>query len=572
MVGHSVGEYVAACLAGVFSLEDALRLIAARGRLMQSLPPGSMLAVRASEEIVARLIEGTELDLAAVNSPQLSVVSGSHSAIDTFSEQLTREQIQNRKLATSHAFHSRMVEPALAPFAEHVGTVTFGKPSIPYVSTLTGNWITEQEVSQPAYWTRQLRQTVRFDRAVRELLKTPQTILLEVGPGRTAAQMMRQTVLALGSQAGAPVIVSSLVSGLDLECNEEEAILSALGQLWAAGAEPDWHAFHTGYSRKRILLPTYPFERKRYWAEPPLKQEAASLDAAGKPDQARTPITRNSDDAFTSEITPETVIHSAEEPIMTMANPTPANLQAASMLDELKLFVTDLSGADLADVDGDASFLELGFDSLFLTQLTQAIQGKYRVKLTFRQIMESYPTLGALAEHLAATAPPQSRPSPPVSAPVSAPAKTDVPARAPAPVLASASAPPLPQAAPGSYEALFAAQMQMLSGLFAQQLELLRGQHAPGAAAAAASAIPAPQAAVAAAPSRQAAAPPAIEQSQPAQPTFTPFKPPQVAADRQSKSGAKRSISRPLLRNTTGEHRAPSHSHKNIAASLPMDA
>ncbi len=529
MVGHSVGEYVAACLAGVFSLEDALRLIAARGRLMQGLPPGSMLAVRASEEIVARLIEGTELDLAAVNSPQLSVVSGSHSAIDTLSEQLTREQIQNRKLATSHAFHSRMVEPALAPFAEHVGTVTFGKPSIPYVSTLTGNWITEQEVSQPAYWTRQLRQTVRFDRAVSELLKTPQTILLEVGPGRTAAQMMRQTVLGLGSQAGAPVIVSSLVSGLDLECNEEEAILSALGQLWAAGAEPDWHAFHTGYSRKRILLPTYPFERKRYWAEPPLKQEAASLDAAGKPDQARMPITRNSDDAFTSEITPEAVIHSAEEPIMTMANPTPANFQAASMLDELKLFVTDLSGADLADVDGDASFLELGFDSLFLTQLTQAIQGKYRVKLTFRQIMESYSTLGALAEHLAATAPPQSRPSPPVSAPVSARDMTDVPARAPAPVLASASAPPLPQAAPGSYEALFAAQMQMLSGLFAQQLELLRGHHAPGAAAAAASAIPAPQAAVAAAPSRQAAAPPAVEQSQPAQPTFTPFKPPQVA-------------------------------------------
>ncbi len=530
MAGHSVGEYVAACLAGVLSLEDALRLIAARGRLMQSLAPGSMLAVRASEESVTRLIEGTELDLAAVNSPQLSVVSGSHSAIDAFSEQLTREQIQNRKLATSHAFHSRMVEPALAPFAEHVGTVTFGKPSIPYVSTLTGNWITEQQVSQPEYWTRQLRQTVRFDAAVRELLKTPQRILLEVGPGRTAAQMMRQTVLALGSQAGAPVILSSLVSGRDVECNEEKAILSALGQLWAAGAEPDWHEFHTGYSRKRILLPTYPFERKRYWAEPPLKQEAAILDAALQPDQARTPFTSNSDDVFTPEIKTETAIDSSEGPIMTVANPTSANPQAASMLDELKLFVTDLSGADLADVDGDASFLELGFDSLFLTQLTQAIQGKYRVKLTFRQIMESYPTLEALAAHLQTVAPPASRPSaiatppaPLAAAPVSVPAKTD------------AAASPLPQAAPGSYETLFAAQMQMLSGLFQQQLELLRGQQAPGAAAVAVSAMPSAvlsqaSAPVAANPSPRTAAAPAIEQSKAAKPTVLAFRPPQAGA------------------------------------------
>ncbi len=288
MVGHSIGEYVAACLAGVFPLDDALRLIVVRGRLMQELAPGSMLAVRAPAETVVRLM-GSALDLAAINSPLLSVVSGAEAQIDAFSEQLTRDQIQNRKLRTSHAFHSRMVEPALEPFAQHLRTVTFRPPAIPFVSTLTGSWIAGRELAQPEYWTRQLRHTVRFEDAVRELIRTPQQILLEVGPGETTAQMMRQTALAAEAnppdgeaKRRAPVIISSLAGRRDAHVDEEKAILSALGRLWAAGADPDWQAFHAGYSRRRILLPTYPFERKRYWVEPPTTTEAAQSDEAAR--------------------------------------------------------------------------------------------------------------------------------------------------------------------------------------------------------------------------------------------------------------------------------------------------
>src|SRR5271165_3517562 len=274
MVGHSVGEYVAACLAGVFSLDDALRLIAARCRLMQDLPRGSMLAVRKDEATVISLLP-EDLDLAAVNSPQLCVVSGSDAAIDAFMARLDAEKIAHRKLATSHAFHSSMVEPALAPFAEVVRSITFAEPSIPYVSSLTGKWITASEAAEPEYWTRQLRHAVRFADAVREIIRTPERIMLEVGPSETLVPLIRQTAKT-GSLA--PAVLSSLGSARATG-PEDSALLSALGLLWTLGADPDWTAFHAGYSRRRALLPTYPFERHRHWVDAP----AASLPAQQTP-------------------------------------------------------------------------------------------------------------------------------------------------------------------------------------------------------------------------------------------------------------------------------------------------
>ncbi len=549
MVGHSIGEFVAACLSGVFSLDDALRLIAARGQLMQELPPGSMLAVRSPGETVARLM-GSALDLAAVNSPLLSVVSGSEDEIQAFSERLNREQIQNRKLRTSHAFHSRMVQPALEPFAQHLRAVSFGQPSIPWVSTLTGGWITERDQVQPDYWTRQLRHTVRFAEAVRELVREPQRILLEVGPGETTAQMMRQTVLAAdipSKPAKAPIVISSLAGRRDLPHDEEKAILSALGQLWTAGAEPDWQAFHAGYSRRRVLLPTYPFERKRYWVEPPpthKTEEAGMSERAAGPEStglssaisgvAGPSSQPDGEGAFPIEISAE-VESNAEEPKMNVADPSPIASESGARLEELKAFVAELSGADLSEADGDASFLELGFDSLFLTQLTQAIQSKYRVKLTFRQIMENYPTLGALASHLEAVAPHTPSAAAAVTPPAPAllqglPAGNSSAAQTAVPLPAS-SRPGLAdsQKTPGSYEALFASQMQMMSSLFAQQLELLRGQQNGGTAIAATvtpSAIPTPAAASPQPqPERLAQPVSGARPGEPAKPAFVPFKP-----------------------------------------------
>ena len=528
MVGHSVGEYVAACLAGVFSLEDALRLIAARCRLMQDLPRGSMLAVRKDEATVRRLMEGHEnLDLAAANSPQLSVVSGPDAAIDAFITQLDGEKIVSRRLATSHAFHSRMVEPALTPFAEVVRTIAFAEPSIPYVSTLTGHWITLAEVSEPEYWTRQLRRTVRFADAVRELLRTPERIMLEVGPAETLVQLIRQTA---GAGAGAPAVLSSLGSARD-NTPEDKAVLLALGSLWMYGANPDWRAFHAGYRRKRVLLPTYPFERHRHWVDAPASKAAPAQLAAAAPPALL------SFDQIQASVPP------AEVPSMaTPASAAPND----TMLTELKLLITDLSGTELGDAEPDASFLELGFDSLFLTQLTQGIQSKFRVKLTFRQIMESYPTLASLAAHLDATVAPELRSAPaaatlpvqtaPVAPAVAAPAPPQaVPAPNAAPVFAPAAvtAPGLS----GSYETLFATQMQALTTLFQQQMAFLHGQVAAPApyvpVAVTNIQVPAqfvpvsvtntPPPAPTAVQPLSAATPTA--ETKPAKPAFTPFKP-----------------------------------------------
>jgi amino acid adenylation domain-containing protein len=513
MVGHSVGEYVAACVAGVFSLDDALRLIAARCRLMQDLPCGSMVAIRKDEATVTALMP-EDLDLAAVNSPQLCVVSGSDAAIDVFMQRLDAEKIAHRKLVTSHAFHSRMVDPALAPFAEVVRSMTFAAPSIPYVSTLTGKWITLSELAEPEYWTGQLRHTVRFADAVREIIHTPERIMLEVGPSETLVPLIRQTAKA-GSWA--PAALSSLASARATG-PEDNALLSALGLLWTLGADPDWTAFHAGYSRKRALLPTYPFERHRHWVDAP----ATSLTAQRIPAAAALSPVVNTNQA--SETPAEVSI---------MATPAP-HVPNYTMLSELKALITDLSGIDLSDAEADASFLELGFDSLFLTQLTQGIQSKFRVKLTFRQIMESYSTLGTLGAHLDATVAPALRsaaPAPSTPTPAAPAATTQALPVAPAPV--APSIPATATAPAGSYEALFASQLQALTGLFNQQMELLRGQPA-ATSTSVAQTVTSPASAAnyvttidtsTTAPAQSALQPAPIVETKPSKPAFTPFKP-----------------------------------------------
>jgi amino acid adenylation domain-containing protein len=522
MVGHSVGEYVAACLAGVLNLDDALSLIAARSHLMQSLPLGSMLAVRASEAIVIGLIDasGAQVDIAAVNSPKLCVVSGTGSAIDSFIARLDTEKIAHRKLVTSHAFHSRMLDPILDEFALHVEKATYQAPSIPYVSTLTGQWITAEEVAKPSYWTSHLRQTVRFADAVRTVAAAPETILLEVGPSETLVQMMRQIVLdtareKAAANATAPIIVASQAPAKE-EITADKAILMALGRLWAAGIQPDWQKFHAGSRRKRALLPTYPFDHKRFWVEPARTASAATA----------LPNTFSQSFLQASSPSAETAIFPV--PVEDTPMPTPSAVATgdAAMLNDLKALIADLSGTDLADAEADASFLELGFDSLFLTQLTQGIQSKYRVKLTFRQIMESYPTLDSLAKHLEETVAPNLKP---------AQAATPSATAAPASIAPTVFAPPaaLPNfapsatALPGSYEGLFASQMQALTGLIQQQLEIIRGQQT-GAVAPTAAAVPAPITSPAPVAPPQAAKPatPAVStEAKPSKPVFTPFKP-----------------------------------------------
>ncbi|BAY15299.1 beta-ketoacyl synthase [Anabaenopsis circularis NIES-21] len=262
MIGHSIGEYVAACIAGVFSLEDALILVAIRGRLMQQQPAGAMLAVPLSEaELQPWLNEN--ICLAAINSPNNCVVSGTTQAIHDLQSKLTEQGIESRPLHTSHAFHSQMMDSILEPFQEKIGQINLNSPIIPILSNLTGNWLTKNEATDSKYWVQHLRRTVRFSEGITVLLQHPNQILLEVGPGRTLSSLAQQH----SNQITKQLVVSSLRHP-KIQASDISFFLNTLGQLWLAGVPINWSKFYAHQQCHRIPLPTYPFERQRYWIEP----------------------------------------------------------------------------------------------------------------------------------------------------------------------------------------------------------------------------------------------------------------------------------------------------------------
>ena len=281
MIGHSIGEFVAACLSGVLSLEDCLRTVAERGRLIQQLPPGAMLSVAASEKEAKELI-GAGVFLAAVNADCLCVLSGETEAISALEARLSQTQIQARRLQTSHAFHSPMTEPAAERFANKMAGVKLSPPAIPYVSNVTGTWIKPDEATSPSYWARQLSQTVRFADGLGEVLKHKDAVLLEVGPGQSLATMARQQA----GRASGRVILSSMKRPKDAQ-QDDEQLAKTLGQLWASGVGVDWNAYHAGERRRRLPLPTYPFDRQRLWISPSDNERASSrrkkIDGKQKP-------------------------------------------------------------------------------------------------------------------------------------------------------------------------------------------------------------------------------------------------------------------------------------------------
>ncbi|QDL10795.1 polyketide synthase [Brasilonema octagenarum UFV-E1] len=259
MIGHSIGEYVAATLAGVFSLEDALALVAKRGRLMQQLSTGEMLSVQLPEQEVQPLL-GTEMSLAATNGPAYCVVSGPTGAIERLHQKLQEKGIGCRKLHTSHAFHSQMMEPILEPFSHSLQKVTLNPPKIPFVSNVSGTWITAAEATHPKYWVKHLRQTVRFSSGIAELIKTHERILLEIGPGRTLSTFAKQHHVD-------DLVVLTSIRHPQEQHSDVAFLLNTLGRLWLFGVKVDWSGFYANEQRHHIPLPTYPFERQRYWIE-----------------------------------------------------------------------------------------------------------------------------------------------------------------------------------------------------------------------------------------------------------------------------------------------------------------
>ena len=431
MIGHSLGEYVAACLAGVFTRDDALRLLARRARMMQDLPAGSMLAVRSSlDTIAAELTPRTAV--AALNAPNVTVIAGDHEAIAALEARLAERAIENRRLPTSHAFHSPMMEPIVEEFAAFVSTVPRVAPTRRWIASLTGEPITDAEATDPLYWAKQMRHPVRYMDGVGKLMD-PALALLEVGPGQALTNFARQHPDRKPGQ----LALTSLHGGQDAEA-DLDGLLAAAGRLWTAGLTLDWHAFNAAAPRRKVSLPTYPFERCRHWVEP----------AAVRAETPRVPV-----------LTPAPQTAPAEETMPDTLSMVPrrASDHGAQIVKRLQALFSELSGIDAAALEPTSTFLDLGLDSLFLTQASNALHKQFAVKVSMRELLDDCSTLQALAARVAPAIPAE-------------------PEAAPQPVAGSSATPHQAASKPDAVRQPIANDANTLQQILAQQLELMSRQ------------------------------------------------------------------------------------------------
>ena len=428
LIGHSVGEFAAAVLAGVMSLDDAARLVARRGALMQAMPSGSMLAVRLPADALLAMLPPA-LSLAAENGPNACVVAGPTPAIEAWQATLERQDIVARRLQTSHAFHSSMMDDAVAPFEALVRSITLSAPAMPIVSTLTGTWLSAQEATDPGYWARHLRAPVRFSPALRTAMaRHADAAFLEIGPRGTLATLARQHAVA-GETT--PVALASLG---DAPASEPAQLLLAQGQMWTLGVSLAASNASPAAGRQRVLLPTYPFERKRFWLAP-------------EPNAPHTPPT-----AMTNTSAPAPAV-------------TPSPDRRMQLVADLREMFEDVAGVDLGAADPASNFVELGLDSLTLTQAALQVKRRFGVALSFRQLMESQRSFDTLAAFLDGALPPAQ------------PAAAAVAPGAPQPTAVVAMPIDVPQAGlvPASGTPLIQQVIQQQMQLMAQQLALLGG-------------------------------------------------------------------------------------------------
>ncbi len=404
LIGHSIGEYVAACLAGVFSLEDAIRLVALRGKMMQALPAGDMLAVSLPPDALQPFLN-EQLSLAAINTPARCVLSGTKEAVRAVEEALeipsdnavsqlataqslgkevlVEKGVMTRRLHTSHAFHSSMMDPILAAFTAEVKKVQLKAPVLPFVSNVTGAWITAAEATDPAYWARHLRQTVQFAAGLQLLMEDPQCVLLEVGPGAALCTLAKQHSARKKEQR----VLSSLPHA-QKEASDFAHVLQTLGQLWIAGVRVDWTSF-AGDSWQRVPLPTYPFERQRHWIEAPDVKHQQEVIYQSNDSQDALP--RQKFHLSIEGKTKEMAVSNSHMPTET---------RQKEIMTRLKDIFGHLLGTDLTAVDQQSSFLEIGADSLLLMQASQRIKDVFSIKIPFRHLLENYDTFDSLAAYL----------------------------------------------------------------------------------------------------------------------------------------------------------------------------
>jgi acyl transferase domain-containing protein/SAM-dependent methyltransferase len=389
LLGHSLGEYVAACVAGVFSLADALALVAARGELMEALPPGAMYSVELPEEALRHRLRsgpGEALSLAAVNGPSLCVVAGAEGPAAELAAALERDGVTCRRLRTSHAFHSALMEPVLDRFADRVARTPLHPPALPYLSNLTGTWITAAEATDPGYWRSHLRETVRFGEGLVRLVAEPDTVLLEVGPGHALASLARQ----LGRTR---VHAVSSLRQAGSQGSDAAALLVALGRLWLAGVEVDWQAFYQAERRRRVCLPTYPFQHRRFWIDP----GPGLIPHGARPAPSPLPEVRISAPA-SPEAPREEVRPGHDRPDLSTAYRAPKS----KLERRLTEIWEELMG--LAQIGIHDDFFELGGHSLLATRLVTRVRQAFGCDLPL-EVVFAAPTIARLAARIRAAAP-----------------------------------------------------------------------------------------------------------------------------------------------------------------------
>ncbi|HEX2524920.1 MAG TPA: acyltransferase domain-containing protein [Geminicoccus sp.] len=355
MLGHSVGEYVAACLAGILSLEDGLRVLVARGRMIQALPRGAMLAVSLeADQLEDRLADDATVSIAAHNAPGSTVLAGPLPAIDAWQQRLELEGVSCRRLATSHAFHSGMMNPILPDFRAIMASITLHPPHLPYVSGLTGDWLQPDTAISPDYYVQHLREPVRFSDGMATLLAAGYRRFLEVGPGTTL------TRLALRHRMAGDTLPTAAFAALP--CDDDAAPRTAMGGLWTEGLVLDWRNLEP--QARRVPLPPYPFERIRHWIPAPTE-------------------------ASVPQRTAEPAIGAAIAPIQAIG------ARAA----EIALIWQQLLGH--AHVTPTSNFHALGGDSLLAVRVAAILSSRFDIQVPPHALLEA-PTPDALAAWMAA--------------------------------------------------------------------------------------------------------------------------------------------------------------------------
>jgi amino acid adenylation domain-containing protein len=504
MIGHSVGEFVAATLANVISFEDGLRLVANRGRLMQNQPHGAMVSVRADAETISMHLRGN-VEIAAINAPKLCVISGPFDDIDTVCAGLESAGIAFSRLHTSHAFHSAMMDDAVIALREETAKATYGTATMPYISCVTGDWQTGERGTSPDYWATHCRDAVHFADGLMTLCRGRKPVLLEVGPGRTLSVFAAQTI----ARDGLAAIVQSLPEH-DRAFAASETLAEAHGKLWMAGYALEWPTLPAS-ARQRLALPTYPFQRQRHWIDAPQSARRASSQPA-LPAQVPAPAASFAADVNLVD----------ENKAMNVVTPLSLSNRVLTLETSLSTLLSEMSGETLGPSERAVTFLELGFDSLFVGQFAQRIEKEYKVKLSFRELLSNIPSVADLALHLDQQMPPDAvkvAEPPPLAMPVATPAAPI--AAIPSPVAIPAAFPvasmPMASASSPDLAAVLQSQIQLAQSLFSQQMLILQSAQGgaaivPPAAAAAITAAPPVSAAVTApAPAVATAAKPAAD-------------------------------------------------------------